>query len=96
MDRAESPDQVTAINSDHLALREQVGQNIEGNAVVRVIEHRNQYQSIGDVEVGITGGQSPARETITGAGMGSSTIARARPSRSVAARKRRIFSRSGS
>src|SRR5689334_20853947 len=54
----EAEDQVAAIDADDLAVREDLGQCIEGDAVGRVVEGRNKDDPIGDVEVRVAGRQS--------------------------------------
>ena len=72
MQGAEAEDEVDAVDADDLAIGEQLGQGIEGDAVGRIVERRNEHDSVGDVEIGIAGRQPLALEN-NGRGMGSST-----------------------
>ena len=44
------------------SIRKQLGQDIECDAVGRIIERWNEHDSVGDVEIGIAGRQSLAVE----------------------------------
>src|ERR1700757_4957882 len=50
MQRAEAPDQVAGVDGNDFAGREELGQNVEREAVVRVIEYRDENNAIRDVE----------------------------------------------
>ena len=60
--RAEAEDEVDAVNADDLAVGEELGQGIEGDAVGRIVERRNEHEAVGDVEVGVAGRQPLAVE----------------------------------
>src|SRR6478672_11082044 len=57
VDRAQAPDEVSAMDADNLTIRKQVSENIQRMAIVWIIEGRHQHQSIRDVKVGVAGGQ---------------------------------------
>ena len=46
------------VDSHDLAVGEQFGQNIERKAIVGIVEDRHQHQLVGDVEIGVAGGQA--------------------------------------
>src|ERR1700687_5814066 len=58
MHRAEAPDQVSGIYSRDVTVGKQVSQNVQCDAVVGIVEDRRQHDAVGDVEVGIAGGQA--------------------------------------
>lgn len=60
MQRAESPDQVYCMNAYNMTLRKQLAQDTQRTAVLWVIEGRNKDNVVGNVEIGITGGQADA------------------------------------
>jgi hypothetical protein len=66
---AESPDEVAGINGDDFARGEQRGQRVQGDAVVGVVEDGHEHDAVGDVEVGVAGGQAALLED-DGAGHG--------------------------
>src|SRR5580658_401404 len=60
--RTQTPDEVSGIDGHNLAGREQLNQCVERDAVVRAIEDRSKYDSVGDVKVSVTGRKAPAFE----------------------------------
>ena len=58
MDGAEAPDEVSAVDGDHFALGQQRGDDLQGYAVVGVVEDRDQHQVVGYIKVGVAGGQA--------------------------------------
>ena len=52
--RAETPDQIDAVDADNLAVGEQFGERSECNAVRRVVEGRHDHDPVRDVEVRVT------------------------------------------
>ena len=94
--RAQSPHQIDGVNADHLAAREQAGQDVQCVAVVGIVERRHQHAVVGDIEVGVTRRQALALENRLAP---ASAIRRfpvaCRPGRSCRARRSR-FSWSGS
>ena len=44
------------VNSNHAALRKRLGDSVERDTVVRIVERRYKNGAIGDVEVGVTRG----------------------------------------
>ena len=59
---AESPDEVAGINWHDVAARKHIGQGVECDAVVGIVEDRDQHRSIRDIEIRVAGGQAPAFE----------------------------------
>src|SRR5581483_3663428 len=62
VDGAQSPDEVAAVDADDVALGEQIREDVEGYAIVRVVEHRDQHNAVCDVEVGVGRWQTLAAE----------------------------------
>src|SRR5262249_2805042 len=62
MDGAQPPDEIAAVDAYHFTAGKNAGENIQGNAVLGIVEGRNQDQVIGDVEVGVAGRQPPPFE----------------------------------
>src|SRR5258706_2911292 len=58
MDRAQSPDQIAAMDAHYLAVGEDVCKNAECHAIVGVVECRDKHNSIGYIKVRIAGGQT--------------------------------------
>jgi len=56
--RAEPPDEVDCINADDLTIRKKLGENSQGNSIVRIVKCGDKDQSVGDVEVCIAGRES--------------------------------------
>ena len=56
--RAQSPDQIDRMDSNDLAGREAAGDDVEGVAVVGVVEGGDEDQIVCDVKVGVAGGQA--------------------------------------
>jgi hypothetical protein len=52
---AEAENEVNAIDTNDLAIREELLESIEGDAVGRVVEDGYQYYRIGDIEIGVGG-----------------------------------------
>src|SRR5258706_2783208 len=50
---AESPDQVGAVDPDHVPTREERPQRSEGLLVARRVVGREQHDAVGDVEIGV-------------------------------------------
>ena len=59
---AEAPDEVGAVDAGDRAVGEAVGEGVEGDAVVGVVEGGDEDEAVGDVEVGVAGGQALAFE----------------------------------
>src|SRR5262245_18877653 len=59
--RAELPHEVDGMDTDHLAVGEQLGQCAQGHAVGGVVEGGHEHGVVGDVEIGVAGGQSESR-----------------------------------
>ena len=55
--RAQTPDQIDAVNADDFAIRKNLRQNVQRHAVVGVVKRRHQHQPIGDIEIRIAGRQ---------------------------------------
>lgn len=52
---AQAPDQIGAIDADHLAGGKEFLQNLLGALVVGMVEEGQQHDMISDIEIGITG-----------------------------------------
>src|ERR1035438_1137780 len=59
---AEAPDEVNGVDADDFACGEAGGDDVEGAAVVRIVEGGDDDERVGDVEVGVAGGQTLAFE----------------------------------
>src|SRR5579859_3617893 len=59
---AQAPDQVDGVDADDFARGEAGGDDVEGVAVVRVVEGGDEDERVGDVEVGVAGGEALAFE----------------------------------
>ena len=62
VERAEAPDEVGAVDAGDGAVGEAVGEGVEGDAVVGVVEGGDEDEVVGDVEVGVAGGEALAFE----------------------------------
>ena len=62
VDSAQPPNKVSAIYADDLTVWEQAVENVQSNPIVGVIESWDQNQIVGNVEVGITCGETPSFE----------------------------------
>lgn len=62
MECAEAPDQVYGVDADDFACGKAGGDDVEGMAVVGVVEGGDQNEVIGDVEVGVACGEALAFE----------------------------------
>src|ERR1035441_750408 len=51
MQRAESPDKIDGVDADDLAVWKNFGKNVQGCAVVALVECWDQHEAVGDVEV---------------------------------------------
>jgi len=58
----EAPDQVDGVDADDFAGGEACGDDVEGVAVVGVVEGGDEDEPVGDVEVGVAGGEALAFE----------------------------------
>ena len=58
MKGSEAPDEVYGVDSDDLASGETLGEEVEGVAVVGVVEGGDEDDGVGDVEVGVAGGEA--------------------------------------
>ena len=72
MQRAQAEDEIDAVDADDLPVGEKLGQGVQGDPIGGVVEGGNQNEAVGDVEVGIAGGQAWPSKT-TGTGMGKVT-----------------------
>src|SRR3989441_4798529 len=59
---AEPPDQISAVDADDLAVGEEVSEDVEGEAVVGIVEDGNENEAIGNVEIGVAGGEAASFE----------------------------------
>src|SRR5260370_2458880 len=62
MEGAEAPDEVYGVDADDVAGGEAVGDDIEGVAIVTVVEGGDEDEVVRDVEVGVAGGETLALE----------------------------------
>src|SRR5260370_1879747 len=62
MNGAQPPDEVAAVDAGDFAAWKEIGKSVERHAVVGIVEGRNQNQIVGDVKIGVAGGQPPALE----------------------------------
>src|SRR5579859_5188151 len=58
MEGAEAPDEIDAVHADDIAAGENLGQNVEGEAVVAVVEGGHEDDAVGEVEIGVAGGDA--------------------------------------
>src|ERR1700738_509755 len=49
---------ITARDADDLAAGEKAGEGVESDAIVGVIERRNDHELVGDIKIGVAGGQA--------------------------------------
>jgi len=66
---AEAPNEVHGVDADNLAGGEAFGEDVEGVAVIEVVEGGDQDDAVSDVEVGVAGGEALALKE-DGAGHG--------------------------
>src|ERR1700730_6283108 len=59
---AQAPDEVYGVDADDLAVGEAARDDVEGVAVVAVVEGGDEDERVGDVEVGVAGGEALAFE----------------------------------
>ena len=62
MEGAQAPDEVDGVDADDFAVGEAAGDGVEGVAVVGVVEGGDEDERVGDVEVGVAGGEALAFE----------------------------------
>src|ERR1700722_2303663 len=60
MQRAETPDQIHGVNADDWTVAEQLAQNAERDAVVRVVERRHDDGGVADVKIRVASRQTDA------------------------------------
>ena len=91
----QAPDQVYAVDADHLVAGKDLGQRVQRHAVMGIVEGRNQDEPIRNIKVGITGRRRwPLKRT--GLGNGNSTRSNCLPSAVRAPFNLSKFSASGS
>jgi hypothetical protein len=56
--RAEAEDEIATGYAHNFAAGEKAGEGVEGYAIVGVIEGRNDDEFVGDVEIGVAGGEA--------------------------------------
>jgi hypothetical protein len=59
--RALTPDQIQRVQADDGSVRKQVRENVERDAIVRVVEGGDDDRAVRDVEVGVAGRQAKSR-----------------------------------
>ncbi len=62
VERAEAKDEVAAGDAYDFAVREKFGQSVESDAVVRIVERRDDDDFVGDVKISVAGGKALAIE----------------------------------
>src|SRR6266851_8696146 len=62
VDGAKSEHQIAAINRNNLTIRKKFCKRVQGNAIVRIAEDRDEYEFVGNVEVSIARGQALTME----------------------------------
>ena len=60
--RSKSPDQISRVNSDNFAIRKYIGQRVESDAIVGVVEYWDQHHAVSNIEIGVAGGQTASFE----------------------------------
>ena len=58
MQGAESPDEIDGMDADDFAIGKELSENSERDAVVGIVEGRDEDKAVGDVEVGVAGGEA--------------------------------------
>ena len=58
VDCAEAEDQVSTVDADDFAIEEIFRKDVQRNAVIRIVEDRNENEFVGNVEIGIARGKS--------------------------------------
>jgi len=58
MDCAEAENEVAAVNGNDFAVRKKLGESVEGHAIIRIIEDREENKFVGDIKVCVAGGQA--------------------------------------
>ena len=69
MNRAEAKNKVAAIDADDFAIEEVFRNDVEGEAIVGIVEGRDEHEFVRDIEIGVTRGQTLLVE-IDGCGHG--------------------------
>src|SRR5260370_35067335 len=69
MQGGEAEDQVAAGDADNFAAGEEAGESVERGAIVGVVESGDDYEFVGNVKIGVAGGQALASE-VDGRGHG--------------------------
>ena len=62
MEGAEAPDEIDGVDADDVAVGEAGSDGVEGVTVVGIVEGGDEDEVVGDVEVGVAGGQALALE----------------------------------
>src|SRR5260370_37848287 len=58
MQRAEAEDQIAAGDADDFASGEQAGEGVESDAIVGIVERGDDDEFVGDVKIGVAGGEA--------------------------------------
>ena len=58
VDGAKTPDEVAAVDANDFTLGKQAGKNVERDTVIGIIEGGNEDEIVGDIKVGVAGGQT--------------------------------------
>src|ERR1700688_843716 len=59
VDRAKSPDQIARVYRHYLARGKEFCKRVKGDAIIGIVEYRDQHRSIRDVKIGVAGGELP-------------------------------------
>src|SRR4030081_2720921 len=59
---AQPPYEVAGINGDHQPGREEFGQSVQRDAVIRIIEYGHEYHAVGDIEICVAGREPSPRK----------------------------------
>ncbi len=57
VERSQAPHKVHRVYADHRAIGKQVRQDAESQAIIRIVECRNEHGLVRDVEISVAGGQ---------------------------------------
>ncbi len=60
VDGAEAKYEIAAVDAGDFAVKKMFGDDVERDAIVRVVEDGNKYKFVGDVEISVTGGEALA------------------------------------
>ncbi len=67
VERAKAPDEVDAVDADDFAVGKDLGEDVEGHAVVGIVKGRHRTRPLAMIEIGVAGRQALACERQRGA-----------------------------